>query len=152
MAGQESGLLINNVLMKHENPILTGNHKRSFSSTLIVIEQLLIEIKDNMVNPPHSCCAEVHNDVDISVIENNLLVIEEALDKICSLKEKYKTDKFTGSLQRVIDAKRAKIWETLQNSKSKRMKGFGEFPPKAIKEYDADIDNLMTIADKIKIK
>jgi hypothetical protein len=138
--------------MKHENPILTGNHKRSFSSTLIVIEQLLIEIKDNMVNPPQSCCAEVHNDVERSVIENNLLVIEEALDQICSLKEKYKTDKFTGSLQRVIDAKRAKIWETLQNSKSKRMKGFGEFPPKAIKEYDADIDNLMAIADKIKIK
>ena len=32
------------------------------------------------------------------------------------------------------------------------MKGFGEFPQKLIKEYDTDIDQLMAVAEKIKLK
>jgi hypothetical protein len=34
--------------------------------------------------------------------------------------------------------------------KSKKQKGFGEFPKDLVKEYDHDIDELLTIIDKIK--
>jgi len=138
--------------MKQERTILNENHKRSLSSTLLVVEQLLIDIKHLLVNSNQACCTELKNDVDISITEQNLKVIEEALRQICLIKEKFNTGKTIQSLQRIIDAKKTKIWETLHNSKSKRMKGFGEFPQKTVKDYDNDIDELIAITDKIKFK
>lgn len=129
--------------------ILTDNHKRSFSSTLQVVEQLLTEIKDQMGKSDQKCCYEINNDLEALQVENNLKVIETALLKICSLKDKYDTDKKIQSLRRVVDTKKTKIWETLHNSKSRRMKGYGEFAQKTVKEYDKDIDELMEITEKI---
>jgi hypothetical protein len=104
-----------------------------------------------MVNSNQTCCFELRKDINNSIIEQNLKVIEEALSQICSLKEKYNTNKTVQSLQRIIDTKKTKIWETLHNSKSRRMKGFGEFPQRLIKEYDGDIEHLMTITEKLKL-
>jgi hypothetical protein len=131
--------------------ILAENHKRSLSSTLIVVEQLLMDMQQMMVNSNQGCCYEINNDVDIESIEHNNKVIDEALSLICQLKEKYNTEKTVQSLQRVINAKKTKIWETLNNSKSRRMKSFGEFPQKLIKEYDNDLDHLISISEKIKL-
>jgi hypothetical protein len=137
--------------MKHDKIVLTENHKRSLSSTLMVVEQILAEIEDIMVNSNQTCCYELKKDLDNITIEHNQKVIKEALLVICSLKEKYNTDKAVQSLQRIVDAKKTKIWETLHNSKSRRMKGFGEFPQRIIKEYDSDLDHLMSITEKIKL-
>jgi hypothetical protein len=138
--------------MKHEKIILADNHKRSLSSTLIVVEQLLVEIESAMTDPgQETCCNELNNDLDSAAIEHNQKVIKEALAAICLLKEKYNTDKAVQSLQRLINAKKTKIWETLHNSKSRRMKGFGEFPQHIIKEYDGDLDHLLEITENIKL-
>lgn len=131
--------------------LLSENHKRSLSSTLMVVEQLLIELKDLMEKPKQSCCYEIKKDLDDTSIEYNQKVIEEALSVVCSLKEKYDTNKTVQSLQRIIDAKKTKIWETLHNSKSRRMKSFGEFPQKLVREYDSDLDCLMTITENINL-
>jgi hypothetical protein len=135
--------------MQQDKLILTDNHKRSFSSTLQVVEQLLTEIKDQMVNSDHKCCYEIKKDLDDLQVQNNLKVIETALLKICSLKNKYNTDKSVQSLRRIVDTKKTKIWETLHNSKSRKMKGYGEFVQKTVKEYDKDIEELMEITEKI---
>jgi len=137
--------------MKQNRIELTENHKRSLSSTLIIVEQLLEELEDIMANSKQTCCYELKKDLDKITIEHNQKVIKEALTIICSLKEKYNTDKSFQSLQRMVDAKKTKIWETLHNSKSRRMKGFGEFPQIHIKEYDGDIDQLMAITEKINL-
>jgi hypothetical protein len=137
--------------MKKDKIILTSNHKRSLSSTLMVVEQLLMELKAVMVNSNQACCYELKKDIDDITIEYNQLIINEALSLTCSLKEKYNTDKAVQSLQRIVDAKKTKIWETLHNSKTRRIKGFGEFPQKLIKEYDDDLDRLMIITEKIKL-
>jgi hypothetical protein len=135
--------------LEHDKIILTENHKRSLSSTLLVVENLLVDIKELMINNNHTCCYDLKRDVDELTIENNLRIIDQAFANICSLKEKYNTDKTVQSLQRIIDAKKTKIWETLHNSKSRRMKGFGEFSQKMVHEYDKDIDNLMEIVSNI---
>ena len=135
--------------MSQEKIVLTDNHKRSFSSTLQVVEQLLTEMKDQMVISNQKCCYEIKKDLEDSQIENNLKVIDTALLKICSLKDKYSTEKNIQSLRRVVDTKKTKIWETLHNSKSRRMKGYGEFGQKIGKEYDNDIEELMEITEKI---
>ena len=56
----------------------------------------------------------------------------------------------THILQRIIDVKKTKIWEILCDSKATKLKGYGDFPHRLIREYDIDIDELMAIADKIK--
>jgi hypothetical protein len=137
--------------MKQDRILLSVNHKRSLSSTLMIVEQLLLDLSDVMVNSNHSCCYELKKDIDTAIIEHNQKLIREALSLICLLKEKYNTDNAVQSLQRIVDAKKTKIWETLHNSKSRRMKGFGEFPQKLIKEYDGDIDKLMAITEEIKL-
>lgn len=130
---------------------LSDNHKRSLSSTLIVVEQLLFELREVMDNSNQTCCYELIKDIDYETREYNNKVISEALELICSLKEKYSTDKTTQSLKRIVDAKKTKIWETLHNSKSRRMKGFGEFPQKIVKEYDNDLDHLISITENLKL-
>ena len=137
--------------MKQNRILLTDNHKRSLSSTFMIVERLLVDLADAMVNSTQTCCYELKKDIDIATIEQNQKAIKEALSLICSLKEKYDTEKTVQSLKRIVDAKKTKIWETLHNSKSRRMKGFGEFPQKQGKEYDEDIDQLMAIAEKIKL-
>ena len=117
----------------------------------MIVERLLVDLADAMVNSTQTCCYELKKDIDIATIEQNQKAIKEALSLICSLKEKYDTEKTVQSLKRIVDAKKTKIWETLHNSKSRRMKGFGEFPQKQGKEYDGDIDQLMAIAEKIKL-
>jgi hypothetical protein len=137
--------------MSGDRIILTENHKRSLSSTLMVVEQLLFELRDVMDNSNQKCCYELTKDIDYKTLEHNNKVINEALTLVCSLKEKYCTDKATQSLKRIVDAKKTKIWETLHNSKSRRMKGFGEFPQKIVKEYDNDLDHLMAITENLKL-
>ncbi len=132
--------------------MLTENHKRSLSSTLIVVEQMLVDMKNLMVVPSQTYCLELNKDISFAIVEQNLKVIEDALAQIYLLQDKYNTDKSFLSLQRVVNAKKSKIWETLHNTKSTRIKGFGEFPQKDVKEYDNDIDKLIAIAEKIKIK
>jgi len=117
----------------------------------MIVEQLLVDLADVMENPNQTCCYELKKDIDFPTIEHNQEAIKEALSLICSLKEKYNTAKTVQSLQRIVDAKKTKIWETLHNSKSRRIKGFGEFPQILIKEYDGDIDQLMEITKKINL-
>ena len=135
----------------HNKIVLTENHKRSLSSTLIVVEQILIDIEAIMVNSNQTCCYELKKDLDNITVEHNQKVIKEALALICILKEKYNTQKATQSVQRIIDAKKTKIWETIHNSKSRKIKGFGDFSQKIVNEYDSDLDRLLSITERIKL-
>jgi TIR domain len=136
--------------MKPCKTILPENHRRSLSSTLMIVEQLLIDIEDLTTNRYKPCCIEIKNDISTDIIKKNLSAIEESRKLICNLAEKYNTDKTVQSLQRIVNAKKTKIWEILCDSKAKRLKGFGEFPPKLVIEFDNDIDELMATADRIK--
>jgi hypothetical protein len=137
--------------MKYDKKIsLNENHKRSLTSTLMIVEQLFIEIKEAMKNRDSACCSELKNDVDNEIINENIKLIKEARKQICNLTEKYSTEKAVQSLQRLIDVKKTKIWEILCDSKAKKLKGFGEFPKEMIKEFDKDIDGLMAIVAKIE--
>jgi hypothetical protein len=129
---------------------LQENHRRSLTSTLMIVEQLLIEIEDLMTSQYKTCCFEIKNDLDNEIIIQNLKVIKDARNHICNLADKYSTDMKSQSLQRIIDVNKTKMWEILCDSKAKKLKGFGDFPQKLVIEYDRDIDELMAIADKIK--
>ncbi|HOE25764.1 MAG TPA: hypothetical protein PLA17_06615 [Bacteroidales bacterium] len=128
---------------------LPENHIRSLSSSLRMVEDSLVELEVMLLNQSSSCCSVVHKDVDEETIESCIAIIQEAKDYICELSEKYGTLKENLSLQRIINAKRTIIWGLLKDSLSRRMKGYGTFPKEHAGEYDADINRLIEITNKL---
>jgi len=129
---------------------LSENHTRSLSSSLIVVEKSLLELEDMLLKQCNSCCNVLLKDVDDVTIESNISAIKEAKDYICELADKYGTSKENLSLQRVINAKRTKMWEILTDTLSRKIKGYGTFPKKYAEEYDWDINRLLEITNRIK--
>lgn len=128
---------------------LTTNHTRALSSSMTVVEKSLIELEQLMLHHNDTCCNEVLKDVGDDTIENNIKVIREARKYICVLTQKYGTSKLKLSLQRIIDARKTKIWEVLTDTTSKKMNGYGTFPKKYADEFDSDIKELIEITRKI---
>ena len=136
--------------MKQGKTRLTENHRRSLTSALVMVEQMLIEVADFMIDKKNACSFEIKDDISIEDKNHNLKITGEALEQICKLAEKYETNKSHQSLRKIINAKKTRIWEILSDMRSKKQKGFGEFPKELVKEYDNDIDSLMIITDNIK--
>jgi hypothetical protein len=128
---------------------LPDNHTRGLSSSLMLVEKSLAEMQELFIKQNDAFCYEVVKDVNNDAIENNILAINEANTHICRLAKKYGTSKQKQSLQRIINAKRTKIWEILTDSLSKKLKGYGTFPKKYADEYDSDIRKLIEITNKI---
>jgi hypothetical protein len=128
---------------------LPENNKRVLSSTLLLVEKSLMEMEELFLQKDDACCSEVLKDVDNDTILYNLSIIKEARTEICILADKYGASKEKLSLQRIIDAKKTKIWEMLTNTLSRKIKGYGVFPKKYVDEYDFDIGKLIKITNKI---
>lgn len=128
---------------------LPDNHRRSLSSSLIVVEKSLLELEELLQKETFACCNVLTRDVDEKIVNENISAIQDAKRFICELSEKYGTKKEELSLQRVINAKRARIWEILSDTLSKKIKGYGTFPKKHVVEYDGDINKLMELIEKI---
>jgi len=116
---------------------------------LIVVEKSLLELEDMLLKRSNSCCNVLINDIDDETMATNISAIQEAKSYICELTEKYGTSKENLSLQRVINAKRTKIWEILTDTLSRKIKGYGTFPKKYVDEYDSDINKLIDITNRI---
>ena len=128
---------------------LPENNTRVLSSSLLLIEKSLMEMEELILKKDDSCCSEVLKDVDNDTILYNISIIKEARIEICKLADKYNTSKEKLSLQRIIDAKRTRIWEMLTNTLSRKIKGYGTFPKKYADEYDSDIGKLIEITNRI---
>lgn len=128
---------------------LTENHRRSLTSALIMIEQMLAEMEDSIVHRREGCCFAADNDISSETARHNLEVIREAREKLCMLAAKYGAGKYNQSLRKIINAKKTRIWEILSDIKSGKSKGFGEFPKEIVREYDSDVEVLLSVTEKI---
>lgn len=128
---------------------LTENHRRSLTSALIMIEQMLAEMEDSIVHRREGCCFAVDNDISSEIARHNLEVIREAREKLCMLAAKYGTWKYNQSLRKILNAKKTRIWEILSDIKSRKSRGFGEFPKEIVREYDSDVEELLSVTEKI---
>lgn len=129
---------------------LKENHRRPLTSTLMIVEQLLVDIEDLTARQKNTCCYEVVNDVAATVADHNHKVITEAHKQICALVKKYNIDNRKQSLRRTIATKKAKIWEILGDANSAKMNKYGAFPAIMAEELDDDIKQLMAVTEKVK--
>ena len=128
---------------------LPENHKRSISSSLYLVEQLADEIRDALNGEGKKVMSSLKRDEsekDKSEILDTLTLISE---KLKILDEKYILNKQNLVQSRVITSRKTKMWEVLSNTKPKHLKGFGEFPEELRSEFEADLEDLLNLVEKL---
>ena len=73
----------------------------------------------------------------------------EIKKQIQYLATKYNLQPVELKLSQIINAKRSQMWEMLSDSKTAKLRGYGEFPPELTAGFDNDIDDLLKLTEKI---
>ena len=132
-----------------ERIILSDNHRRSFTSALMVIERSLNEMEDELKKPTNLCLSKIIVDISNEEKEVALRNIKRAKKLIVQFSVKYGLETRTSLMRRFIDSRKSHIWEVLCGTTSRRLKGYGEFPREYAKEFDDDIDKLQNMVASI---
>ena len=82
-------------------------------------------------------------------LQHYIEIFREIKIQIRYLSDKYELRSTHFNLSQVINSKKAKMWEVLCDSKSMKLKGFGQFPPEYVLEFDSDIEKLLKLTERI---
>lgn len=128
---------------------LSSNHKRSLSSSAYLVELLTDEIETALLNTDNRVMRKMIHDISEErkkAILDALRNIRMSLGKIA---KKYQLAKHEVDQSHYVSARKVKMWEVLNDTTAKRLKGFGDFPEEYADEFDDDIRNLIQLVEKI---
>lgn len=128
---------------------LPANHRRSFSSTLFLLEKMTEEIRETLLSEKKLRMQKVDKDLDEVKKESVMKVLDALEAEIARLADKYQLPPQELVESHFLNARKSKAWEILNDSFSKRMSGFGKFPPELAKTFDADIENLLKLVNRL---
>jgi hypothetical protein len=128
---------------------LQPNHRRSFSSTLYLLEKMTAEIREVLTSEKQWYMQKVEKDLSEEKKEEVFQVLTLLEDEIGRLAEKYRLSPQEMVESHFLNSRKSKAWEILNDSLSKRMNGFGKFPPELAREYDADIEKLLKLVSRL---
>jgi acetaldehyde dehydrogenase (acetylating) len=128
---------------------LKPNHKRSFSSSMYLLEKLAEEIKDELTAEKPLLMQTVKKDLSEKKKKAVLMAVNEIMQEIARISEKYQLTPQEMVESHFLNSRKSKAWEILNDSLSKRMNGFGEFPPEIAGEFDGDIEQLLKLVNKL---
>ncbi len=125
-------------------------HRRSISVTMRVLEKSIDELAGALspANPPpltRQYTDEIPDERKLHILS----VIEEIRNAMGKMLEKYELNVEEQSMERILDAKKSYLWTILENSKSKRMKGYGDFPEELKAEYDQEIQSIIYLIESL---
>ncbi len=132
-----------------ENIKLQPNHKRSFSSSIYLLEKLAEEVRDVLTSDRQLLMQEIEADLDDEKRRRTLQAVDEIEKEIALLADKYQLTKQEMVESHFLNSRKSKAWEILNDSLSKRMNGFGEFPVEMAAGFDADIEHLLMLVNKL---
>lgn len=135
----------NNDKNKIEMP---ANHRRAFSSTLYLIEKMLVEIED-LFAPNSEKMVEIMQDISDQKKATLVKEIQEIKSEIERLNERYNLNKQQLSESHFVNSRITKIWELLHDSSVKRMNAYGYFPEDLRVGYEADVQRLLKLVEKL---
>jgi hypothetical protein len=127
--------------------ILSENHRRSVSSSVHIIEKMLTEIEKVISYPDGGVLSRTVNDVPDIDMNHYMSAIDIIKSEIRIISEKYNLRTEEIKMSRVINSRKAKMWETITDTSSRKLKGFKEFPKEIADEFDADIARLKKAID-----
>ncbi len=128
---------------------LSENHRRKISVTMHLIEKLAVELENNINYDTELRMLNLVNDIPDEQKSHYRDIVTMIKKHITYMADKYDLEQNQQVQSRLVMSRKAKMWEILCDSKSRRMRGYGKFPEKHSKEYDADIDELMKLIEGI---
>ncbi len=128
---------------------LQPNHRRSFSSTLFLLEKMVVEIREVLSSGKALRMQQVEKDLSQEKKQQVFEVLDEIEVEIRLLADKYQLVPQEMVESHFLNSRKSKAWEILNDSLSKRMNGFGAFPPELKEEFDSDIARLLQQVAKL---
>jgi hypothetical protein len=114
-----------------------------------LIEKLADEFERKLNCKTEMVMLNTVNDLDTECIEKYRVLIKDIKYMIKSIAIKYNLQPRVLVRSRVVNARRAKMWEVLCDTKSKSMRGYGSFPEEYVDEFDFDIDSLLKLVHEL---
>ncbi|HPT03090.1 MAG TPA: hypothetical protein PLJ84_10875 [Bacteroidales bacterium] len=119
--------------------------KRSLFAAMKMIEKSMNDLGDLTGLQRSSYSVLYDDELSNSEVQRINDIIHEIRSRIKKMFEKYDLDKDEVSMEQVVNSKKAYLWTILEDSTSKRMKGYGNFPVSIQKDYDNDIQEFMNL-------
>jgi hypothetical protein len=133
---------------KMDRITLTDNHRRSVSSSIFIIEKMMLDIEKVLLMPDHGVLIKTENDLPQNETDHYMNAISDLKVEIDFLAVKYNLRHEETKVSRFINSRKAKMWETVTDTSSRKLKGFKEFPAEIAEEFDSDIARLKKLIDK----
>ncbi len=127
---------------------LSSNHKRSVSSSVYLIEQLADDIEAILNNTDDGVMRTLRKDTSDEEKESIMAALADIRRSLKKMVEKYRLTKHEIVQSQYISSRKVKMWEVLNDTTSKRLKGFGDFPEEYAEEFDNDIRDLIRLVEK----
>ena len=122
--------------------VLSENHPRSVSSSMQIIEKMVNEIEKAILFPGNGVTIKSVNDMEKTDFNLYIKGLDEVKKQIKYMAEKYDLRMDEVKLSRLINSRKAKMWETITDTTSRKLKGYKDFPKETAEEFDADINRL----------
>jgi hypothetical protein len=132
-----------------DKKILSDNHRRSVSSSMHIIEKMLLEIEKTINFPDTGVLSKVVDDMPDIDRDHYSEAIGNIKVQLEFISEKYNLRKEEILMSRLVNSRKAKMWETITDTTSRKLKGYKEFPKELAAEFDEDISLLKKAIDEL---
>lgn len=116
---------------------------------MYLIEKLIDELENELLQFNEKIMKNIVNENETIDLQHYTLIFQEIKSYLRLMVDKYNLPPSHFNLAQVINSRKSKMWEVLCNTKTKQLKGFGEFPIEYAQEFDSDIDNLLKLTESI---
>ncbi len=128
---------------------LSENHKNALYASVYQTLKNVNEIEFLLSHPNNNPLQNIVIDLEPSEVLRLQRQIAEIKTFVCYLIQKYELKSKPLPISQYINSRKTKIWETLCDIKSYKLKKYGSFPTEISNEFDHDIEQLLSLTEKL---
>jgi hypothetical protein len=130
---------------------LSANHIRSISASMTVVERLINDIESSMSSPFNGSYERYEVDISEESIIKNRKIIDEIKIKLKNFQSEYNLTSRTYGVSQIIYSRKSRCWEVLQETVSKQLRGYGQFPEELAEPFDREIKELIKLIETLQV-
>lgn len=131
---------------------LPPDHRRSISTTAQIVEKTLNEMEELLCSEKDNIALVVSQNYTDEEKAELLLNIAELRKCNQELFREFNLKQTKQSESQILRAQIAYLWTILMDSKSKKLRGYGELPSSIAMNLDTRINKLLTVLNEISKK
>jgi hypothetical protein len=116
---------------------------------MLIIERMMMDIERALLNPPDGVMSRTVIDIPDLNTDHFIIVLKEMTKEIDYLAVKYNLKTEEVKLSRMINSRKAKMWETIKDTSSRKLKGYGKFPVEFAEEFDKDMKIILKLIEAL---